>query len=64
MLSKAWIVGVGALLAIALPATQELCQRINLRPLAWVPAMLGVIGVGLLVQLGGNESYEFIYFRF
>jgi hypothetical protein len=64
MLSKAWIVGVGALLAIALPATQELCQRINLRPLAWVPAVLGVIGVGLLVQLGGNESYEFIYFRF
>ena len=64
MLGKAWIVGVGVLLAVALPATQELCNRINLRPVAWVPAALGVIGVGLLVQLGGNESYDFIYFRF
>ena len=63
-LSKAWIVGLGVLLAIALPATQELSGRINSRPLAWVPAFLGLVGVGLLVQLGGNQSYEFIYFRF
>jgi alginate O-acetyltransferase complex protein AlgI len=64
MLSSAWIIGLGALLTISLPATQDLCKRITARPLAWVPAALGLVGVGLLVQLGGNESYEFIYFRF
>jgi hypothetical protein len=64
LLGKAWIIGVGMLLTILLPATQDLCKRVNLRPLAWVPAALGVIGLGILVQLGGNESYEFIYFRF
>jgi hypothetical protein len=36
----------------------------TLRPVAWVPAVLGLIGVALLIQIGGNESYEFIYFRF
>jgi alginate O-acetyltransferase complex protein AlgI len=64
MLSKAWIVGVGMLLSVALPATQDLCGRMTLRPVAWVPAVLGLIGVALLVQIGSNESYEFIYFRF
>jgi D-alanyl-lipoteichoic acid acyltransferase DltB (MBOAT superfamily) len=64
MLSKAWIVGVGMLLSVALPATQDLCARMTLRPVAWVPAVLGLIGVALLIQIGGNESYEFIYFRF
>ena len=64
MLSKAWIVGVGMLLSVALPATQDLCARMTLRPVAWVPAVLGLIGVALLIQIGGNEFYEFIYFRF
>ena len=44
--------------------SMELSGWINSRPLAWVPAVLGLVGVGLLVQLGGNQSYEFIYFRF
>jgi len=64
MLGKAWILGVGALLAFALPATQDLCKIINTRPVAWVPAVLGLAGLGILVQLGGNQSYDFIYFRF
>ncbi len=64
LLGKAWILGLGMVLAIVLPATQDQCRRITLRPLAWVPAVLGVIGIGILVQLGGNESYDFIYFRF
>jgi len=64
ILSKAWILGIGALLAIALPATQDLCKIINARPVAWVPAALGLAGLGILVQLGGNQSYDFIYFRF
>jgi D-alanyl-lipoteichoic acid acyltransferase DltB (MBOAT superfamily) len=64
MLGKAWILGVGAVLAVALPATQDLCKTINARPVAWVPALLGLAGLGVLVQLGGNQSYDFIYFRF
>jgi alginate O-acetyltransferase complex protein AlgI len=64
MLDKAWILGVGAALAFALPPTQELCKIINARPLNWVPAVLGLAGLGILVQLGGNQSYDFIYFRF
>ena len=27
-------------------------------------AALGLIGVVILVQLGGDETYDFIYFRF
>jgi len=64
MLSQAWIVGVGMLLAVGLPATQDLCNRIALRPVAWVPAALGAIGIALLIQIASTESYEFIYFRF
>ena len=56
MLGKAWIVGVGMLLAIAAACDAGSVQaRSTLRPLAWVPAVLGVVGVGLLVQLGGNQ---------
>jgi hypothetical protein len=61
---QSWIIGVALLLAVALPATQDLCNRIALRPVAWVPAGLGAIGIALLVQIGSSESYEFIYFRF
>ena len=64
MLGKAWILGLGMLLAVVLPATQDISNRINSRPLAWVPAALGLVGLGILVQLGGNQSYDFIYFRF
>ena len=52
------------LLSVVFPSTQELCSRINARPLAWVPATLGLVGLEILVQLGGNQSYDFIYFRF
>ncbi len=64
MLSKAWILWLGMLLAFVLPSTQDICNRINARPPAWVPAAFGLIGLGILVQLGGNQSYDFIYFRF
>lgn len=64
LLSKAWILGLGMLLTIILPSTQEIGSRINARPLAWVPAAFGLVGLGILVQLGGNQSYDFIYFRF
>jgi len=64
MVGQSWIIGVALLLAVALPATQDLCNRIALRPVAWVPAALGAIGIALLVQIGSSESYEFIYFRF
>jgi alginate O-acetyltransferase complex protein AlgI len=64
MLGKAWIIGLGMLLAVLLPSTQDVSNRINARPLAWVPAAFGLIGLAILVQLGGSQSYDFIYFRF
>ena len=64
MLGKAWIIGLGMLLAVVLPPTQDISNRINARPLVWVPAAFGLIGLAILVQLGGNQSYDFIYFRF
>lgn len=64
MVGNSCIICLGALLAVALPATQDLCLMITLWPRAWVPAVLGLIGVALLVQLGGDQSYEFVYFRF
>jgi D-alanyl-lipoteichoic acid acyltransferase DltB (MBOAT superfamily) len=64
MLSKAWILGLGMLLTFVLPSTQEMSRRITARPLAWVPAAFGLIGLAILVQLGGDQSYDFIYFRF
>jgi D-alanyl-lipoteichoic acid acyltransferase DltB (MBOAT superfamily) len=64
LLSKAWILGLAILLTLVLPSTQQIAARVNARPLAWVPAALGLAGLGILVQLGGNQSYDFIYFRF
>ncbi len=52
------------LLAVALAGDAGIERPHELRPVAWVPAVLGLIGVALLVQIGGNKSYEFIYFRF
>ncbi len=61
---KTWIIGAAAVLALVLPPSQELCRRLNASPWPIVPAVLGLIGVAILIQLGANESYDFIYFQF
>lgn len=64
LLGKAWIIGVGAACACLLPASRIICEKLTERPLAIVPVLCGIIGVAIMVQLGGDQSYEFIYFRF
>ena len=69
MLSKAWIVELGVelgmLLAIAVLSDAGI-QRADQFASAGVNSRRPWLGsaLGLLVQLGGNQSYEFIYFRF
>ena len=64
LLGKAWIIGIGAACACLLPASRILCEKLTERPIAIVPVLCGIICVAILVQLGGDQSYEFIYFRF
>lgn len=64
LLGKAWIIGVGAACACLLPASRIICEKLTERPLAIVPVLCGIICVAIMVQLGGDQSYEFIYFRF
>jgi hypothetical protein len=52
------------LCAIALPSSRQLADRLNERPSALVAAILGLAGAAILVQLGDEQSYEFIYFQF
>ncbi|HEX3346636.1 MAG TPA: MBOAT family O-acyltransferase [Acetobacteraceae bacterium] len=64
LLMRSWTLIAAALLAVALPPSQVVCRWIADAPLPLVPAALGVIGVVILIQLGANESYDFIYFQF
>ena len=64
LLRESMLAGVVAVLAIAWPASHTLCPRI----LTWagpaVPAVLGLIALVLMIQMGNADSYDFIYFQF
>jgi D-alanyl-lipoteichoic acid acyltransferase DltB (MBOAT superfamily) len=64
LLARSWLIGVAGLLAVLLPASKDLCRRVADLPGPVAPITLGLIGVVILVQLGGTESYDFIYFQF
>jgi alginate O-acetyltransferase complex protein AlgI len=53
-----------ALWAIVLPSSNDLCARLTDQPRRGVAALLGIVSASILVLLGGNQSYEFIYFQF
>jgi alginate O-acetyltransferase complex protein AlgI len=55
---------IGALCAILLPGSRDLCLWLNEKPRALVAVALALAGVAILVQLGSEQSYEFIYFQF
>jgi alginate O-acetyltransferase complex protein AlgI len=55
---------VAAACAVLLPSSRRLADRLNERPQAVVAMMLGLAGVAILVQLGSEQTYEFIYFQF
>jgi hypothetical protein len=55
---------VAASCAMLLPPTGDLCTRLIDRPRRAVATLLGVTSASILVLLGGNRSYDFIYFQF
>ena len=64
LVRQSWLAGAAAALAVALPAARVLCPRIVDLPTVLAPAVLGLVGLLILIQLGGTESYDFIYFQF
>jgi hypothetical protein len=55
---------LAALCAVLLPSSRQLADRLNERPRVLVAAILALAGAAILVQLGDEQSYEFIYFQF
>jgi hypothetical protein len=52
------------LIAFLLPASQDIVEMAVRRPR---PALAGLLGIGvllLLIDLGGRDPYEFVYFKF
>jgi alginate O-acetyltransferase complex protein AlgI len=64
LLRKSWVLGLAIACATLLPASRELCAHITDRPRTIVAVAFGMVCIALMLQLGGNESYEFIYFKF
>jgi alginate O-acetyltransferase complex protein AlgI len=55
---------IGTLVALLLPASQDIVARLIERPRPIVSVALGIIMVALLVELGDQDVYEFVYFQF
>ena len=55
---------VAALCAFLLPASQDIVARLTERPKAGIAAVLGLLAVAILVELGDRDAYEFVYFQF
>lgn len=64
LLGRSWILGLAIACATLLPSSRELCTRINKRPRMIVAVAFGLVCIAIMVLLGGDESYEFIYFKF
>jgi len=55
---------IAALAAFLLPPSQEIVARLNERPRQAIAAALALVVVGVLIELGDREAYEFVYFQF
>ena len=64
MLGSAWIIAAAIGGATVLPASRVICEWLVQQSSLLVPVLLGLAGIAIMVQLGGGDSYEFIYFRF
>jgi alginate O-acetyltransferase complex protein AlgI len=58
------VLAAAAIAAVALPSGRDLADRFCKRPQPLIAGMLALAGVAVMVRLGGDQSYEFIYFRF
>lgn len=55
---------IAALCAYLLPASQSIAMWLNERPRQVVAATLALVVVGVLIELGDRDAYEFVYFQF
>jgi D-alanyl-lipoteichoic acid acyltransferase DltB (MBOAT superfamily) len=55
---------VAVLAAFLFPASQDIVARLSSRPRPVVAGLLGIGILALLVELGDQEVYEFLYFEF
>jgi alginate O-acetyltransferase complex protein AlgI len=58
------IFAVAGFSAIVLPPSHVVCRWLNERPRIAFAGLLGLVGAVLLVQLGGEQAHEFVYFKF
>ncbi len=63
---KAWrLIGAAAICAILLPPSYHTrAARLTRDPQPLTAILLGLAGTAILVQLGRDKVYEFIYFQF
>jgi D-alanyl-lipoteichoic acid acyltransferase DltB (MBOAT superfamily) len=62
-LAAAWPIYVAAACA-ALPSGKALCARLTDRPTRAAAAAVALSAAAILLRLGGNETYDFVYFQF
>jgi alginate O-acetyltransferase complex protein AlgI len=55
---------IAAFCAIALPSSQVICSRLVERPRWSIALALGAVSAAVIVAIGSNHTYEFIYFQF
>jgi D-alanyl-lipoteichoic acid acyltransferase DltB (MBOAT superfamily) len=55
---------IAMLVAFLLPASQDLAALLTRKPRPWLAALLGIVLLALLIELGDRDVYEFVYFRF
>lgn len=62
--TRAFPILIGAFCAFAFPASQDIVKWLDERPRPLVAAALGLAMVAVLVELGDQDVYEFVYFQF
>ena len=58
------LIGAAAICAILLPPSYRIAARLTRDPQPLTAILLGLAGTAILVQLGRDKVYEFIYFQF
>jgi alginate O-acetyltransferase complex protein AlgI len=58
------LIGAAAICAILLPPSYRIAAMLTRDPQPLTAILLGFAGIAVLVQLGRNKVYEFIYFQF
>jgi len=55
---------VAALAACLLPASQDVIELLTRKPRPLLAGLLGIAMLALLIELGDQDVYEFVYFKF